>query len=284
MVQCPHKECEDANKDFQSDATMRQHHTMVHGEQLPNSECEICGDEFFRKGGGTYCDDCKDKEERRKGCNNANYRGGKEESSCENCGESFEYYPSEKDGLYCGECSDMNVWGKGQGGKRKSDLPDKYYKMSYDESQINSREYELPPEKRGDVSESEVKTRFLKNEISVLEPVTDNEPYDLVVESNSFIRVQVKTGRVREGCILFHSKSTHTNSNGTVRDSYVGDVDLFAVYTPEIDMIHLIRMDEIGDSKMRLRVRPPKKAVSMNRINWAKEYEFDMVVESYLNC
>lgn len=283
MVKCPHRECEDTDKDFQSDATMRQHHTMVHDEQLPNSKCEICGDEFFRKGGGKYCNECKDKDERRKGSNNPNYKDAKESASCENCGESFEYYPSEKDGMYCGECSDMNVWDKGQGGKRKSKLPDEYYKMSYDESQINSREYELPPERRGDVSESEVKTRCLKNEISVLEPVTDNEPYDLVIESDSFIRVQVKTGRIREGCILFQSKSTHTNSNGTVNDSYVGDIDLFAVYTPEIDMIHLISIDDIGSSKMRLRVRPPEKSVSMDRINWAKEYEFDKVVKSHLN-
>lgn len=280
MVQCPHEDCSDSDKEFQSDATMRQHHTIVHGEQLPNSECELCGEEFFRKGGGTYCDDCIDKDERYRGSNNSNYNGAKENSSCKNCGDSFEYYPSNKEGIYCEECSEKNLWESG--GERKSELPDKYHEMSYDENVISTREHELPSQRRGDVSESEVKTKFLKNEIPVLEPVTDNEPYDLVIESDSFIRVQVKTGRIRDGCILFHSMSTHTNSNGTVEHSYVGDVDLFAIYTPELDVIHLIGIDEIADSKMRLRARPPKKAVSMERINWAKDYEFEEKIGEFI--
>lgn len=33
-----------------------------------------------------------------------------EESKCKRCGENFEYYPSEKEGLYCEECVD-NKWG-----------------------------------------------------------------------------------------------------------------------------------------------------------------------------
>jgi len=270
MVECPHENCRDSNKDFQSDATMRQHHTKVHEERLPNSECKSCGNEFFRKSGGMYCDDCKEK--RYLGSNNPNYKDAKEKADCDECGKGFEYYPSEKDGLYCEECAEDNVWESS--GKKDAPLPDKYHEMSYDEDDIGERKRELSRERRGDVSEYKVTTKFLESEVSVLEPVTDNEPYDIVVESGDFVRVQIKTGRVRDGCILFHSQSTHTNSNGTVCDDYVGDIDLFAIYTPEIDKIHLVPIEDIGDSRMRLRVRPPKIALSMSRINWAKNYEF----------
>ena len=79
MVKCPHKDCSNSNKEFLSDSTMRQHHTYVHNEQLPNSECESCGDKFFRRCGGTYCDDCKGSYKRKarvyKGENHPRYKG-----------------------------------------------------------------------------------------------------------------------------------------------------------------------------------------------------------------
>lgn len=71
MVRCPHKDCSDSDREFESDSSMRQHHTMVHDEQLPNSKCNNCGNKFFRKSGGSYCDDCKGN----KGVNNPNYKG-----------------------------------------------------------------------------------------------------------------------------------------------------------------------------------------------------------------
>jgi len=35
------------------------------------------------------------------GEDNPNYRGGTPTTECEQCGDAFEYYPSEKEGLYC---------------------------------------------------------------------------------------------------------------------------------------------------------------------------------------
>jgi hypothetical protein len=75
MVQYPHEDCSDSSKDFQSDATMRQHHTKVHDEKLPNCECDECEKEFFKKNGRRkYCDDCK-YDSHYKGENNPNYKG-----------------------------------------------------------------------------------------------------------------------------------------------------------------------------------------------------------------
>lgn len=44
------------------------------------------------------------------GSNNPNYRGGTKETACEICGATFEYYPSEKEGLYCAECVENEAW------------------------------------------------------------------------------------------------------------------------------------------------------------------------------
>jgi len=44
------------------------------------------------------------------GTDNPNYRGGKSETECEICGASFEYYPSDKEGLYCSDCVEHADW------------------------------------------------------------------------------------------------------------------------------------------------------------------------------
>jgi len=104
MVQCPHEDCSDSNKEFQSDVTMRQHHTKVHDEQLPNCECDECEKEFFKKNGRRkYCDGCK-YDEHYEGENNPNYSGAKEETECNECEGEFSYYPSEKEGNFCSDC------------------------------------------------------------------------------------------------------------------------------------------------------------------------------------
>ena len=80
---------------------MRQHHTKVHGERLPNRTCTGCGSEFYdSKAQRTFCDDCNPNA----GEHNGNWKGGMETAVCELSGGEFEYYPSEKKGVYVPEC------------------------------------------------------------------------------------------------------------------------------------------------------------------------------------
>jgi len=80
---------------------MRQHHTKVHGDPLPNRECSDCGQRFYDpKAQRTYCDDCYS----RAGEKNGNYSDAMESVECERCGDTFQYYPSNKDGVYCSSC------------------------------------------------------------------------------------------------------------------------------------------------------------------------------------
>jgi len=80
---------------------MRQHHSKVHGESLPNRTCNGCDERFYDpKARRAYCDECNPNA----GSNNGNWRGGKTETDCVRCGEAFEYYPSDKPGIYCSGC------------------------------------------------------------------------------------------------------------------------------------------------------------------------------------
>jgi len=94
-------ECPTCDKELSCERGVRQHHTKVHGEPLPNRTCKGCGVEFYdEKAQLNYCEDC----DSRAGEHNGNYRDATETTTCKTCDEQFEYYPSNKDGVYCSDC------------------------------------------------------------------------------------------------------------------------------------------------------------------------------------
>jgi 5-methylcytosine-specific restriction endonuclease McrA len=94
-------DCPTCGKTLSTERGMRQHHTKVHDDPLPNRTCADCGTEFYDpKSRRTYCEDCYSQA----GAKNGNYSSAKETTECEQCGDSFDYYPSNKDGVYCSEC------------------------------------------------------------------------------------------------------------------------------------------------------------------------------------
>ena len=102
--------CPSCDSSFKTLSGKRQHHTKVHGEPLNNRECTYCGDSFYDENSSRKrCDDCKELT----GELNPNWSGARVSSTCIECGNSFYYYPSNKDGLYCKTCvNDSNIdWG-----------------------------------------------------------------------------------------------------------------------------------------------------------------------------
>ncbi len=66
-------------------------------------------------------------------------------------------------------------------------------------------------------------------------PFGENARYDLVIDDEiRLARVQCKTGRLREGAVVFKvcsSYAHHSNPASAARD-YLGQVEYFAVYCP----------------------------------------------------
>ena len=127
---------------------------------------------------------------------------------------------------------------------------------------------------RGDVIEATVSAELKQRNIAVSLLFGDNERYDAVVATpdDRLLRVQVKTGWIRDGRIEFHGKSRHTNATGNTYSRYEGDVDYFIVYVPELESMYLIGEWEFG-TEMGLRVSEPKQ--SHETINWAADFLFD---------
>jgi RNase P subunit RPR2 len=94
-------DCPTCGKELATEQGVRIHHAQVHEESLPNRECADCGAAFYDpQSRRTFCDDC----DANTGRANGNWRGAKESTNCKRCEAAFEYYPSNKEGVYCPDC------------------------------------------------------------------------------------------------------------------------------------------------------------------------------------
>jgi len=129
----------------------------------------------------------------------------------------------------------------------------------------------MHPKERGQQSEAAIIFEFVRRGLTVLEPFGDNERYDVVVEeSGSFHRIQIKTGRLENGRIQFETRSSGTLTRKVEKERYDGDVDAFAVYSPDLEQGFVVPITEAPETTMGLRVEESKK--SSPKINWAEDY------------
>lgn len=104
-------DCPACSATFDSRRGLGVHHSTVHGERLPNRECEECGSEFYSDYEKKYCSaECREQGVTFAGAENPNYGGGKETTECVLCASGFEFYPSAKPGLYCPTCVETEEW------------------------------------------------------------------------------------------------------------------------------------------------------------------------------
>lgn len=96
---------------------------------------------------------------------------------------------------------------------------------------------------------------------NVAVPFGENTRYDLIVESEGKLqRVQCKTGRLRNGVVVFRTASSyahHPNPKPRQRH-YRGQVDAFAVYCPETCGVYLIPIDSLPADAASLRIAPTR--------------------------
>lgn len=124
----------------------------------------------------------------------------------------------------------------------------------------------------GERTEAQVLAAFLRRGDIVLLPFGDNQRYDLALDDNGkLIRVQCKTGRLRDGAVRFKACSTYAH-RGRKSKSYKGQIELFGVYCMEIDKIYLVPVDDVGIREGILRIVPPRNNQG-SKIRWAKDYE-----------
>ena len=123
---------------------------------------------------------------------------------------------------------------------------------------------------KGNLSEARILAAFVAAGYLVSVPFGSGHKYDFVVDdSTRLLRVQCKTGRVKNGTLLFNAYSQ--SGNGSVKMSYRGLADLFAVLNPEDDKVYLVPVEEVGVTDVSLRLAPTLNRQAQ-RVRWAELY------------
>ncbi|MDP9024626.1 MAG: group I intron-associated PD-(D/E)XK endonuclease [Candidatus Eremiobacteraeota bacterium] len=128
---------------------------------------------------------------------------------------------------------------------------------------------------KGDLSELIVAVALTRVGYAVSKPLGENQRYDLIADDGDRLhRVQVKTGRVRDGVVKFNCCSTHGHrrAGNLVTRPYTGQIELLAVHCPENGKVYIVPEAELTRTRIQLRLVPPR--INMTKtIRWASEYE-----------
>ncbi len=125
----------------------------------------------------------------------------------------------------------------------------------------------------GQRSEAAILAAFMDRGFEVLLPWGTNHRYDMVLDlGDRFLRVQCKTGRLRNGAVDFVTQSVRSNTKRCLRRSYHGEVDYFAVYCPENRAAYVVPCSDVTPGQVTLRITAPANG-QRRRIRWAADFE-----------
>jgi hypothetical protein len=129
----------------------------------------------------------------------------------------------------------------------------------------------------GELSELIVAYSLSRAGYLVSKPFGENARYDFVIDKyGTLSRVQVKTGRLRNGAILFNTYSSHYHRKGGSCKPYKDDIDFFGVYCPELHSVYLIPIADTAKLSGTIRVNEAKNR-QHSQIRWAQPYLIDVV-------
>jgi hypothetical protein len=126
----------------------------------------------------------------------------------------------------------------------------------------------MTPSEIGERTEAAVLAALVCSGRDVLLPFGQRR-YDLAYEEQGrLVKVQCKTGWLRNGTIEFRTQSL---VRGSVRD-YRADVDLFGVYCHDLGAVYMVPVDDVPNrSRASLRLNPPRNG-QRSKIRWASTY------------
>jgi len=132
----------------------------------------------------------------------------------------------------------------------------------------------MSPSDIGAVAEAEVAHALLRAGRDVYVPLfKPHARVDLVVGGPAgLLRVQCKTSRCSGGAVSFRTCS----NTGNVPRDYRGEVDLFGVWSPDLERAFLVPVEGVATRRCYLRLGPPANG-QQRGIRWAADHEVPAV-------
>ncbi len=132
---------------------------------------------------------------------------------------------------------------------------------------------------RGNAAEAAVLAALVRTGITALVPFGQGLAFDLaavVPPDGAMIRIQVKAGRLRKGCVEFNTCST---DHGSGRRLYTGRAEVIAVRVTDPERLFMVPVEMCPTSKGYLRLDQPRNN-QRRRIRLAADYEFESWVRA----
>ena len=134
---------------------------------------------------------------------------------------------------------------------------------------------------RGNAAEAAVLQAFAAAGVGVLIPFGNGLSFDLgaVMPGGAILRVQVKCGRVRNGCVEFNAAST---DHGRGRLDYRGRADVLAVHVAAISRVFVVPVDDCPVYTGFLRLDAPRNN-QRRGVRFAEDYALERWLESHIS-
>jgi hypothetical protein len=132
---------------------------------------------------------------------------------------------------------------------------------------------------RGNAAEAAVLAELARADLPVLIPFGQGLGFDLVAlvpPEGDVVRIQVKSGRIRKGCVEFNTMST---DHGSGPRPYTGRADIIAVHLPDPNLVFMVPVEACPRTKGNLRLDKPRNN-QQRRIRLASDYSFERWVRT----
>jgi hypothetical protein len=127
----------------------------------------------------------------------------------------------------------------------------------------------------GQRSEAAILAAFIDRGFLIWLPWGINSRADMLLEvPGKLLRIQCKTGRLRNGTVMFKARSVRANMNGVFSRTYIGEIDYFAVYCPQNRRIFVVPCEDTTRNDVALRLEPTANCQN-KRMRWAADYALE---------
>jgi len=132
---------------------------------------------------------------------------------------------------------------------------------------------------KGNSSEAVVLTAYIQAGFLVSLPFGGGAAYDLIVDTGArLLRVQVKTGKLESGCIVYNARRHRGSKYNTFKRYRADEVDLFAVWCPSNEQLYIVPTEQSLTIEGRLRITETQN-FQEKKIKWARDYAWDKHID-----
>ncbi len=137
------------------------------------------------------------------------------------------------------------------------------------------------PNHKGNVAELAIATEAARLGLSVLKPLTEHEPYDLVIGvAGRLLRVQCKWAKKEGDVVAISLARNRRGPDGFIRRNYsAAEVDAIGAYCADLDRSFLIPIELVeGRWAIQLRLAPARNG-QRAALHFADEYRLGAVAQ-----